>query len=171
MRLLEPFAYFDPSGKRWEAPVGYVTDGASIPQGFWSLVGGPFEGAYREAAVIHDVYCDTKAEPWRDVHRIFYYANRAAGVSEVKSKILYTAVMVGGPRWAGDDSKCHGCHMLDETYSTDRNGVLVKRPIVADDKAKAATEWVSQTNPTLERIDDYIRENFPESKLEPHGAD
>src|SRR5229473_2192325 len=92
MRLLEDLTYIDPGGGEWTAKKGFQTDGASIPQVFWSFVGGPFEGAYRDAAVIHDWYCDKKNRRWQDVHRIFYYASRAAGVGEFKSKILYAAV-------------------------------------------------------------------------------
>jgi hypothetical protein len=38
--LMEPFGYIDPEGVRWQAEKGLVTDGASIPQVFWSIVGG-----------------------------------------------------------------------------------------------------------------------------------
>src|SRR5690242_3570669 len=54
MRLIEPFEYIGPDGRRWPVPAGTVVDGASIPQAFWSIIGGPFEGAYRPASVIHD---------------------------------------------------------------------------------------------------------------------
>jgi hypothetical protein len=52
MRLLRSVTYTDPAGVAWNAPEGFVTDGASIPRVFWSIVGGPFEGPYRSAAVI-----------------------------------------------------------------------------------------------------------------------
>src|SRR5688572_30359773 len=47
MRLEEDFAYVDAQGKRWLAPKGSTVNGASIPQEFWSLIGGPFEGPFR----------------------------------------------------------------------------------------------------------------------------
>ena len=99
MELLKPFAYIDPGSRRWEAKQGYVTDGASIPQVFWSVVGSPFTGEYLRAAVIHDWYCDAKTERWQDVHRTFYHASLRAGVGEVKAAILYAAVYHFGPRW------------------------------------------------------------------------
>ena len=80
-------------------PAGSVVDGASIPQVFWSLVGGPFEGEYRNASVVHDVACDRKSEPWEAVHLMFYNACRCGGVGEKKAKLLYWAVYLGGPRW------------------------------------------------------------------------
>src|SRR5262245_22637636 len=47
MTLRQPFAYLDAQNRVWEAPAGSVVNGASIPYGFWSLIGGPFEGQYR----------------------------------------------------------------------------------------------------------------------------
>ena len=99
MRLVEPFAYIDPAGSKWDAPKGWVVDGASIPQVAWSVIGGPFEGPYRNASVIHDVACDQKQRPWRDVHRAFYTAMLAANVDSMKAKIMYGAVYQFGPRW------------------------------------------------------------------------
>lgn len=161
MKLLEDFTYIDPSGKKWVAKKGYKTDGATIPKAFWSIVGGPFDGQYREAAVIHDQYCDSKSEPSTDVHRIFYYANRAAGVSERKSKILYAAVRIGGPKWGGKSNCWNQCHAItDERYSTDKNGTLTLYPDVSDSDAKSIAEWVTQMNPSLEDIDQYARSKF-----------
>lgn len=99
MKLVEPFAYIDPTGSRWDAPKGWVVDGASIPQVAWSIIGGPFEGPYRNASVIHDVACDQKQRPWRDVHRAFYTAMLAAQVNPITAKVMYGAVYQFGPRW------------------------------------------------------------------------
>jgi len=60
---------------------GETVNGASIPQPLWSLVGSPWTGKYREASVIHDYYCDVRIEPWPAVHRMFYYAMLANGVT------------------------------------------------------------------------------------------
>lgn len=38
MRLLVPFAYIDPKGLEWQAPAGWIIDGASIPQFAWSII-------------------------------------------------------------------------------------------------------------------------------------
>src|SRR5215471_10875317 len=51
MILVTELRYTDPKGKVWVAPAGSVTDGASIPRYLWSIMGGPFEGQYRNAAV------------------------------------------------------------------------------------------------------------------------
>src|SRR5438128_2548542 len=100
MILKEPFGYVDAAGVEWSAPKGLVTDGASIPQFLWSFVGGPFEGPYRAAAVIHDLYCITKSRPYVDVHRVFYEASLAAGEGSRKAWIMYQGVLRFGPRWS-----------------------------------------------------------------------
>ena len=99
MTLVEPFAYLDPSGVRWDAPKGATVDGASIPQFAWSIIGGPFEGKYRASSVIHDVACVEKKRPWEAVHHTFYTGMLASGVSTVKAKVMYAAVYHFGPRW------------------------------------------------------------------------
>lgn len=99
MTLLEDFSYVDPDGLEWKAPNGLVTDGASIPQAAWSIIGGPFEGPYRLAAVVHDAACDRKDRSWESVHEMFYRAMLTAHVDETKAKIMYAAVYHFGPRW------------------------------------------------------------------------
>lgn len=100
MTLVEPFAYVDPSGSRWDAPKGATVDGASIPQFAWSFIGGPFEGKYRASSVIHDVACVERTRPWEVVHQAFYTGMLASGVSTTKAKVMYAAVYHFGPRWA-----------------------------------------------------------------------
>jgi hypothetical protein len=100
MRLVEPFGFLDDEEKRWPVPVGTKVDGASIPQPLWSVMGGPFEGRYRDASVIHDYYCDVRSEPSRAVHRVFYNAMRASGVSALRAKLMFAAVYFAGPRWS-----------------------------------------------------------------------
>ena len=105
MTLVEPFAYVDPRDDRWDAPAGAVVNGASIPRAFWSLVGGPFEGKFRDASVVHDVACETRSRAWQDVHRMFYEACRCGGVDAVTAKTMYYAVHHFGPRWRLEERK------------------------------------------------------------------
>ena len=100
MRVVEPFGFEERSSRRWPVPVDTKVDGASIPQALWSLIGGPFEGKYRDASVVHDYYCDVRTEPWEAVHRVFYNAMRASGASEARAKLMYAAVRFAGPRWS-----------------------------------------------------------------------
>jgi hypothetical protein len=99
MTLEQPFAYVDPRGDRWPAAAGAVIDGASIPQAFWSVVGGPFSGRFRNASVVHDAACDARDRRWQAVPRMFYEACRCGGVAAVPAKTMYYAVQHFGPRW------------------------------------------------------------------------
>ncbi len=105
MTLVEPFAYDDPHDTRWEAPAGAVVNGASIPRAFWSLIGGPFEGRFRNASVVHDVACVVRARPWQQVHRMFHDACRCGGVGAAKAATMYYAVYQFGPRWTVEERK------------------------------------------------------------------
>jgi len=99
MKLMGDFVYVDPHGRKWIAPAGSVVNGASIPQFAWSIIGGPFEGKYRDASVIHDVACRKKDHPWQNAHEAFYTAMLAAGVDTLRAKVMYGAVYHFGPRW------------------------------------------------------------------------
>lgn len=102
MELLADFQFVDRSNVAWTAPRGWIIDGASIPQIAWSIAGGPFEGPYRDASVIHDVACDQKARTWEAVHLAFHDAMRARGVGPIRAKLMYAAVYAFGPRWPSE---------------------------------------------------------------------
>lgn len=93
------FRFKDPNGLMWMTPTGTKVDGASIPQVFWSLIGGPFEGPYIHASVIHDHYCHTRERTAHDTHRNFHYGMRASQVPEWKAKLMHWAVSTFGPSW------------------------------------------------------------------------
>lgn len=99
MRLLETFFFKDPDCKVWTVPKGAIVDGASIPQIFWSFIGGPFEGRYRDASVVHDYYCKVRTEPSELVHEMFYHAMLANGVDSNKASAMFYAVSWFGPKW------------------------------------------------------------------------
>lgn len=101
MFLDESVSFRDSFGVIWEAPAGAVIDGASIPRFFWRVVGGPFEGKYRRASVVHDWHCAIRVRPSRDVHRVFREMCRASGCGRVFSFLLWAAVRVFGPRFCG----------------------------------------------------------------------
>ncbi|WP_066650080.1 MULTISPECIES: DUF1353 domain-containing protein [Sphingomonas] len=99
IRLESDLVFIDPADVRWAAPKGAVVDGASIPKGFWSIIGGPLEGKYRNASIIHDWFCDKRTRTWQATHRVFYDGMIASGVGAVQAKLMYYAVLWGGPRW------------------------------------------------------------------------
>jgi hypothetical protein len=77
-------------------PAGFVTDGASIPRLFWSLM-GPF-GLYFEAAIVHDFLYSTGgcgALSRLQCDLIFLEAMTAIGVSWLTRSIIYRAVRIG----------------------------------------------------------------------------
>lgn len=98
--LLGDIRYVDAKGSIWLAPKGWVVDGASIPRAFWAIIGGPWEGKYRFASVIHDVACDEKRRRWDEAANMFYEAMRCSGVTDTKAKVMYYAVYKFGPRWS-----------------------------------------------------------------------
>ena len=102
MRLLSDFSYTDPEGVKWLAPKDSIVNGASIPSQLWGILGGPFAGKYRDASVIHDVACVQRNRPWWIVHKAFYNAMRASGVSSSLAKLMYASVYHFGPRWENE---------------------------------------------------------------------
>jgi hypothetical protein len=98
-RLLRAISYTNAAGEDWPVPVGAWLDGASIPQALWSIIGGPFEGKYRDGSIVHDHYCIIRTRTWKATHRMFYEAMRCSGVGLPKAKIMYYAVYRFGPRW------------------------------------------------------------------------
>src|SRR5580704_17195673 len=99
MLVQDRYGYEDWEHKTLYAEPGFLSDGASIPRAAWSLVGGPWDGRYRNAAVIHDLGCVSHEYPWQDTHRLFYEAMIDSGVSPSLAYTMYYAVLLGGPRW------------------------------------------------------------------------
>ncbi len=100
VRVLEEFTFTEAdNGAVWVAPSGSLVDGASIPPVLWSFVGSPFTGDYVYASIVHDVACDQRTRPWRDVHYMFYQACLAGGTARLRAKLMYLAVRNFGPRW------------------------------------------------------------------------
>jgi hypothetical protein len=111
MELVKPFSYVDSHGVSWPVPAGTRVDGASIPAVFWSLIGAPFTGKFREASVVHDYYCQTQSRHWKAVHKVFLDGMVARRVDSVQAKLMYLAVYRFGPRWnfEVDACYCKGC--------------------------------------------------------------
>ena len=102
VRLLADLYFFDSEDTRWAVPAGAVVDGASIPRLFWSIIGGPFEGQYRDASIIHDWFCDKRTRTWQATHRVFYEGMIVSGVGIKMAKLMYFAVRWQGPRWENE---------------------------------------------------------------------
>lgn len=73
-----------------QIPTGFVTDLASIPRPFWSLV--PRDGPYADAAIVHD-YLYWQQKTTRDeADMAFLYAMEELEVSKRTAQAIYTAV-------------------------------------------------------------------------------
>src|SRR5262245_47727600 len=92
VELTAPFSYIDSGHVTWSVPAGTRVDGASIPSAFWSIIGAPFTGKFREASIIHDYYCATKSRHWKAVHKVFLDGMLARGVGQVQAQLMYIAV-------------------------------------------------------------------------------
>jgi hypothetical protein len=155
MTVVEPFQFIDPHDRRWNVPRGIEVDGASIPQVFWSIIGGPFEGKYRNASVIHDYYCKTRTRRWQDVHLVFYEAMLASGVGDAQALLMYKAVEQFGPRWPEPtvDRKCMKANgrcpenTMNRQLTVPENGQLT----AAEDEPSAVT-WPKADKQELRRF-------------------
>jgi len=158
VRLLEPYSYIDPHGEVWDVPPQTIVDGASIPQIFWGIIGGPMEGKYRNASIIHDYYCDQKTRPWQQVHRVFYDAMIESGVEFLRAKTMYYAVYVFGPRWETIETDVVSLNCTaDGTCAAETltlTTVVELPPAAYDaDKVQADISMILATNPSLEEIE------------------
>ena len=150
MKLLQDFTYVDPNGSFWKTPKGTIVDGASIPKIFWTTIGGPFEGKYRNASVVHDYYCQKPyTSTWKKVHKMFYDACITGGVSKTKAKVMYAAVYAGGPRW-------------DTITIQKKPGNRVEEVVVdmitkfSENDFENIAKWIDEDNPDLKAITDSL---------------
>jgi Protein of unknown function (DUF1353) len=151
MTLLTELRYTDPKGNVWVAPIGSLVDGASIPRYLWSIMGGPFEGRYRNASVLHDVAYGDKKRPWQDCDRMFYHAMRCSGVSAVEAKTMFYALYKFGHHWK---------FPIKRAKPVKFDGQLVARaePIpraipVNPAEINEARDWIQNDDPSLEQIE------------------
>ena len=91
-KTLAELSYTTNKGVTHTVPIGFKTDGASIPKIFWSFIGSPFTGFYRRATLIHDYlyYSQTTTRLYAD--KIFLEAMKSLRVSWWKRKTMYFAV-------------------------------------------------------------------------------
>lgn len=153
LKLVDNFIYIDPHKKVWIAGKDSQVDGASIPEGFWSLTGGPLTGKYRNASIIHDVECERMQEPAEAVHRMFYEACRCGGVDEEQAKVLYAAVYHFGPRW--DLLTTHSVIMKgDEEITVSRTVPRLTQQTTnpSEQMQQKLKAYIASNNPSLEDI-------------------
>jgi hypothetical protein len=151
MTLLDELRYTDPKGVVWIAPAGSVIDGASIPRALWSFMGGPFEGKYRNASVLHDVAYDQKNRPPPEVDRMFYNAMRCSGVGAVEAKTMYYALLRFGRHWKFTVKKAKP--VLPDSSRDLLNPQEPRSTTLDPNEVGAIQQWIRQNNPTLDQIE------------------
>src|SRR5438046_10454423 len=149
MTLESELRYTDPEGVVWIAPAGSVVDGASIPRYLWSIMGGPFEGKYRNASVLHDVAYDQKNRPHEVRDRMFYHAMGCSGVSAVEAGTMYYALRRFGRHWKAP--KAEPVKVGDEIVARPEE-VRRAMPVNRGD-INATRAWIRNSEPTLLQIE------------------
>ena len=102
--LLRPIAWRPDPGQavKYQAvdvPTGFVTDLASVPRPFWSLLRP--DGEYAYAAIIHDFLYWTQTRPREVADRILLLAMNDFGIEADTTTIIYSAVRLAGAKaWA-----------------------------------------------------------------------
>lgn len=86
--------YETSAGEYITIPAGFITDLASIPRIFHSLI--PVNGKHRQAAVVHDYLYVIQDRPREQVDAIFLEAMEVAGVRFTQRWAMYLAVRAGG---------------------------------------------------------------------------
>ena len=76
---------------------GFVTDGASVPRGFWWIC-PRWDAQYGKAAVLHDKLYASHEKSRKESDEIFMEAMEVLGVSKWKRKMMYRAVRMFGRR-------------------------------------------------------------------------
>ena len=176
--------FVDSEKHPWIAPKGTLTDGASIPPVFVSVIGSPTSQEFVNAAAIHDAYCGIgneklpqyHTETWQNVHRMFYDALRVGGTSPKKAKIMFAAVYLGGPRWhaqrrvdtaARHSETARGNHLSLLRFSTKSDGAILRRDFSKNLKSKGMASGLLQQE--LRNVVEFIELNSPTiAQLERH---
>lgn len=101
-RVVEGFTFMSKTGIVVHVPAGYLTDGASVPKIFQSVI-NPW-GRHGRAAIIHDILCDFATAYTREgmavrtsdrvVNDIFLEAMEIDQVKKLKKKLIITSVKV-----------------------------------------------------------------------------
>jgi hypothetical protein len=88
---------------RVKVPKGFVTDFASIPRVFWSIL--PPDGEYTYPAIIHDYLYWTQTTSRETADEIFNAAMTDFKIDSTKQHIIFTGVRTGGQIAWNDNDK------------------------------------------------------------------
>lgn len=157
MTMLNELRYTDPQGEVWVAPAGSKVDGASIPRSLWTFMGGPFEGKYRNASVLHDVAYEHQKRPWQDCDRMFYNAMRCSGVSAVEAGTMYYSLYKFGRHWKFPIKKAKKLSKKERMAMAQpaEPAELQRAEPVDRVSIDQAREWIRSAEPSLEQIEQH----------------
>ncbi|BBU57780.1 hypothetical protein KU6B_40450 [Mameliella alba] len=162
----DPLNFVDAHGKSWNAPPRTLTDGASIPKIFISIVGDPTSPEYINAAAVHDAYCGVGNErgpmfhraKWEDVHVMFYDGLIVGGTPEIRAKIMFAAVWLGGPRWADPRGAVVSTQGQGAARGPSFHNPLDAVPTWEKQEAmRKAKRYIERNRPPLPRLIAYLR--------------
>lgn len=72
-------------------PRGFVTDGASIPRAFWSIIGSPYLPEFITGAIVHDWMCEQNWEV-NEMSDLFLALLIDSNVDSRKAEIMRASV-------------------------------------------------------------------------------
>ena len=102
IELMEPMVFTDAAGQDWVIPVGFRSDGASVPRFLWRLLSPAIDPQTLWASIIHD-YCYGKAITTREKADAAYRDQLIEdGYPVWKARLTYCGLrLFGGSHWGG----------------------------------------------------------------------
>ena len=86
---------FSYKGQLYTIPVGFKSDGASLPRFFWRLIGHPFDMAYLREAIIHDYLYKYQPCIRKEADRFFFNLLEDNNLG-IKRYFIYWGLRIGG---------------------------------------------------------------------------
>jgi hypothetical protein len=153
MTVLSELRYTDPQGVVWIAPAGSQIDGASMPRALWSFMGGPFEGKYRNASVLHDVAYDQKNHPPQEADRMFYNAMRCSGVGAIEAKTMFYSLYRFGRHGAFAIKKAKRVKPSELAQAEEAPEEKILGRVVNQTEINETRDWIKSAEPSMEQIE------------------
>ena len=94
--IVEPLTWRVHDGREYSVPPGFITNFASIPRAFWSVL--PPWDRHMKAAVFHDYLYRKAPLPRKKIDDIFYKQMKHLGVSWWRRNVIYRAVRLFGAK-------------------------------------------------------------------------
>lgn len=122
-KLIRPFVYNSKIGGKIEAPIDFVSDGASIPRIVWTIMGSPWSGRYASGSVIHDFLYYKQKLSRKKCDLIFLESMRALGVSWWKRIVIFGSLRMFG--WIGWNNRAYQIDTEKKNKAKIKNGDAV----------------------------------------------